>query len=180
MFERWDSDLKYKVRSIRFHPDFNPCKSVTHEYDVAMLVTTDAIPVTESSNRVCLPSAEINIFGKAVALGFGFTSSGDKLPWRRLNSVNVLVNNDNTCVKHDPPFMADMICVVAGDLNFCSGDSGGPLVVENQGAWTLLGLNSITDSTTTDAVECTGVSRKSKFVKIGNMMKWLGETMEQT
>lgn len=179
VFERWDADLKTRIKSIHVHEHYHPCKP-NYEYDIAMLTTAEAIPVTEATNRVCLPPYVLNAYGGAYALGFGFTSKTDRLPWRRLNAYEVMMNNDDNCINRQPPYKADMVCVGGLNLNFCPGDSGGPLVVDIQGAWTLVGINSITDSTTTDAVDCSGTNRRSKFVRVNKLIRWLGETIENT
>ena len=118
-----------KVSQIKSHTSYNPS---TIDYDVALLITSTAIPIDGTNVKaVSLASSEPASGSTVTVAGWGTTSQGAGTLPATLKRVDVNMVDRTTCQSNygSSSITARMICagVNGGGKDSCQGDSGGPL-----------------------------------------------------
>jgi Trypsin len=123
------------------HPLFDP---VTHANDIALLVTSEPVPVAvKPMNRVSPGS----VVGDAVRIvGFGRTSAGSDAPLSRHAGTSIIADLDDTTLRLRPdPSLP------------CYGDSGGPVLLDVNGTEQVFGVVSYGNESCTSYAVATRV-----------------------
>uniref|UniRef100_A0A3Q1H8D4 Transmembrane serine protease 2 n=1 Tax=Anabas testudineus TaxID=64144 RepID=A0A3Q1H8D4_ANATE len=133
------------VKKIIWHQQY---KSLTNDYDIALLQLDTPLTFTRTVRPVCLPNIGVNLLPERQAwiTGWGALRSSGSSP-DILNQAQVTIYSRDTCNRPevlDEQVTQTMICAgkLQGGVDTCQGDSGGPLVVKEGDVWWLTGDTS--------------------------------------
>merc|ERR1711976_123262 len=147
--------------------------------DIAIFKLETPVTFNDNIRPICLPENTSDDFAgdNAITAGWGILGWG----WGNacvhanpgpLYHTDIKVLNNGMCGKWDPSQvkMESMVCA-GGDADehgACSGDGGGPLMVEDNGAWTLVGVNTLLDG-----YKCGEPDYPSIYTRVTPLLDWI-------
>ncbi|KAJ8720266.1 hypothetical protein PYW07_012309 [Mythimna separata] len=159
--------LRIVTENVVVHPAWNPSNVAN---DIAV-IRVNAVTFSQSIRPINLPQGnEITndfVGWKAIASGFGLTSTGGGIPNNQpISSVTMPVISNIECNQVFTGFIRNShICTSGyGGKGTCNGDSGGPLAVSINGRNIVIGVASFGSSRGCEAGLPSAFSRVTSYI----------------
>ncbi|XP_077492638.1 trypsin alpha-like isoform X2 [Amblyomma americanum] len=146
-------------------------------YDIALLKTTEMMPIDRFVRPICLPTKYIEVGNKKVfAAGYGATDMTETVKGALMYArLNALRNSDcRYQLAHHPPFgrnTRNTLCTMGYGKDICLGDSGGPLTLNSRGLAVQVGVAS-------SSYDCSGSEGPSTFVRVSTYASWIQDQLK--
>ncbi|CAB3382865.1 Hypothetical predicted protein [Cloeon dipterum] len=132
-----DEGIRFGVRSIIIHPDYDLSAKIVQAYDIAVWELDEYFTFSENIQPVLIGEGRVKNWWLMTVSGWGDTRrSGGKTPYN-LQKAEVRIVSKEKCnkmytVTTGRGIYKNTICAGGEGIDTCYGDSGGPLVKDGR------------------------------------------------
>ena len=167
-------ELEIAVEDAIIHPQYK--ERAEFDFDFAVLKLERPIDFSTHSwlRPVCLPLSGPEDEETGTVTGWGWTKPDVFSQSSLLQTLNVKLMSNSSCVSHYTPgqVTGSMLCAGTPGGDSCRGDSGGPLTVLRRGRYELAGVVSW-------GISCARPQWPGVYSKVSVVRDWIVETTRQ-